>query len=160
MRTVKRKKSSRYKGKNMGTAGTGARKNKRGSGCRGGIGMGGSGKRADHLKTLVQKLHGHKYFGKQGVTRGNNKRDTRQRINIGEVQGNLDKFGVKKGDSWEVNLKDYKILGTGEVSEKMNVVCLEISKSAREKIESKGGSVVVKEVKKIETPVVSFNKKE
>jgi large subunit ribosomal protein L15 len=160
MKVVKRKKSSRIKGKGMGTAGTGARKNKRGSGCRGGIGMSGTGKRADHKKTLIQKMYGHKYFGKQGITRGNNKRDTRQRINIEEIQDNLMKFGVKKGDSWEVLLKDYKILGNGEVKDKLIVTCLEASKSAIEKVEKAGGKVIIKEKKKIETPLVTFNKKE
>ena len=160
MKTVKRKKSSRIKGKGMGTAGTGARKNKRGSGCRGGIGMSGTGKRADHKKSLIQKLYGHNYFGKQGITSRRTKRDIRQRINVGEIQDKIGKFGIKKGDSWEVTLKNYKILGKGEVKDKLIVTCLEISKSAKEKIEKAGGKVIVKEVKKIETPKVTFNKKE
>ncbi len=160
MKVVKRKKSSRYKGRGMGTAGTGARKNKRGSGCRGGIGMSGTGKRADHKKTLIQKLYGHNYFGKKGITRGNNKRDTRQRINIGEIQEKIEKFGQKGKEGIEVSLPNYKILGKGEVKDKLIVTCLEISKSAKERIEKAGGTVIVKEKKKIETPLVTFNKKE
>ena len=55
MRTKTRKKSSRMHGKGMGTHGGGARKKRKGSGHRGGKGMSGSGKRADHKKTLVTK---------------------------------------------------------------------------------------------------------
>jgi large subunit ribosomal protein L15 len=154
VRLVKRKKSSRIHGKNMGTAGTGARKNKRGSGHRGGKGLSGTGKRADHKKTLIQKLHGHNYFGKKGITRGNNKRDIRQRINVGEIQSNLEKFGEKKGEAYEVSLPKYKIVGAGEVKDKLNVTCSEISESAKEKIEAAGGSVTLKEKKVLETPFV------
>ncbi|HKL23463.1 MAG TPA: uL15 family ribosomal protein [Candidatus Nanoarchaeia archaeon] len=160
MKVVKRKKSSRYKGRGMGTAGTGARKNKRGSGCRGGKGMSGTGKRADHKKTLIQKMYGHKYFGKQGITRGNNKRDIRQRINIGEIQNNLERYGKKGKEGYEILLKNYKILGNGEVKDKLIITCLEASKSAIEKIEKAGGKVVVKEKKIIDTPKVTFNQKE
>lgn len=144
----------------MGTAGTGARKNKRGSGCRGGIGMSGSGKRADHKKTLVQKLYGHAYFGKQGETSRKTKRDTRQRINVGEIQNKIEKFGKKNKEGYEVNLSKYKILGAGEVNDKLIVTCFEASKSAIEKIEAKGGKVIVKEKKVIVTPEVTYNKKE
>ena len=67
-KTKKRKKSSRYHGRKMGTCGTGARKKSQGSGHRGGKGMAGTGKRADQKKTLILKLYGHDYFGKQGIT--------------------------------------------------------------------------------------------
>ena len=56
MRTKKTKKVKGQRGLGMGTHGSGARKNKRKSGNKGGCGMSGSGKRADHKKTLVQKL--------------------------------------------------------------------------------------------------------
>ena len=150
MRTVKKKKVKGQRGLGMGTHGSGARKNKRKSGNKGGTGLAGTGKRADHKKTLVQKLYGHKYFGKGGITAGRNKRDIRKRINVGDIL----KYGTKKGDSWEIVLKDYKILGKGDVKEKINLVCLEISKSAKEKIEKVGGSVKIKEKKEIVTPVV------
>ena len=78
MITKKRKKSSRQHGRNMGTHGGGARKKRKGSGHRGGIGMSGSGKRADHKKTLITKLYGNAYFGKQGITSKKTERDTRQ----------------------------------------------------------------------------------
>ncbi len=154
MKLKKRKKSSRFHGKGMGTAGTGARKNKRKSGNKGGIGMSGSGKRADHKKTLVLKLYGNKYFGKQGITSMKTKRDNRKRINVGDIELHLEKYGKKKGESYEINLKNYKILGKGEVKNKLTINCLEISASAKKKIENAGGSVVIKEKKKIETPLV------
>jgi len=154
MKTVKRKRSSRMSGRGMGTHGSGARKNKRKSGNKGGIGMSGSGKRADHKKTLVQKLYGHGYFGKQGITRGNNKRDTRQRINLASIELNLEKFGKMKGDTFMISLPKHKILGTGNVKTKMIITCLEASKSAMEKVKKAGGEIKVKEVKEIVTPVV------
>ncbi len=154
MKLKRRRKSSRMSGKGFGTHGSGARKNKRKSGNKGGIGMAGSGKRADHKKTLVLKLYGNKYFGKQGVTSRGTKRDTRKRINIEDIELHLEKYGKKKSNGYEVNLGKYKILGKGEVKNKLMINCLEISKSARKKIEKVGGSVTVKEIKKIVTPLV------
>ncbi len=160
MKLKKTKKVKGMHGQNMGTHGTGARKNKRKSGHKGGAGMSGSGKRADHKKTLVLKLYGHKYFGKQGITSRGTKRDTRLRINLRNIQLNLGKYGKKNKDIWEINLKNYKILGTGEVKEKMKITCFEASKSAIEKVKKASGEIKVKEKKKIETPLVTFNKKE
>ncbi len=154
MKLKKRSKASRSHGRGMGTSGSGARKNKRKSGNKGGIGMSGTGKRADHKKTLVNKLYGNNYFGKQGITSRGTKRDTRKRINVGDIELHIQKYGTKKGDSWNVKLKEYKILGKGDVKNKLNIVCFEISSSAREKIEAAGGTVTVKEIKVIETPKV------
>lgn len=154
MKTHKRKKSSRMHGHHMGTHGTGARKRKRKSGHRGGKGMSGSGKRADHKKTLVTKLYGHGYFGKGGITSRGTKRDVRQRINLAQIELNLEKYGKKVGDKWEINLLKYKVLGTGEVKNKLMIKCLEASKSAIEKVKKAGGEITVKEVKEIKTPLV------
>lgn len=154
MKAVKRRKSSRNHGKGMGTAGTGARKNKRKSGNKGGCGMSGSGKRADHKKTLVEKLYGHKYFGKQGITSKGTKRDTRQRINLFDLETNIEKYGKKKGESYEIIIPKHKVLGTGNVKNKLIITCFEASKSAIEKVEAAGGKIIVKEVKEIVTPVL------
>jgi len=158
MKVIKRKKSSRMSGKGMGTHGSGARKNKRKSGNKGGTGLSGTGKRADHKKTLILKLHGNNYFGKRGITSRGTKRDIRERINVGELSSNVTKFGNKKGDSYEINLKKYKILGKGDVKEKLIINCLEASKSAIDKVEAAGGKVILKVIKEIVTPVV-VNKK-
>jgi len=134
-KTKKRKKSSRYHGRNMGTCGTGARKKSKGSGHRGGYGMAGSGKRADQKKTLVLKLYGHGYFGKQGITSKGTKRDKRDKINIGEIQ--------EKYKPGEINLSSYKILGEGEIKNKFIITAKEASNSAIEKVEKAGGKIIL-----------------
>jgi large subunit ribosomal protein L15 len=155
----KRKKVTRCHGKNMGTHGSGSRKNKRKSGHKGGVGMAGTGKRADHKKTLITKLYGNDYFGKQGVTSRGTKRDKRDRINLLAIESNLDnlvkqKIAKKVGDVFEINLSSFKILGTGEVKSKLKITAFEASKSAIEKVKKAGGEIIVKEVKKIETPFI------
>jgi len=146
IKTHKRKKESRMHGKNMGTHGGGARKKRKGSGHRGGKGMSGSGKRADHKKTLVQKLYGHGYFGKKGITSIGTKRDKRDRINLEQIQKEIGKYKNKKG---EVVLKNYKILGKGEIntlkgtSEKLIIRAKEASKSAIEKVKKAGGEIIL-----------------
>ena len=154
MKVKKRTKSSRMHGHGMGTHGTGARKRNRKSGHKGGKGMSGSGKRADQKKTLVQKLYGHGYFGKQGITSRGTKRDIRQRINLAQIELHLEKYGKKVGDAWEINLAKYKILGTGEVQNKLIIKCFEASKSAIEKVKKAGGEITVKIIKEIKTPFV------
>jgi len=144
IKTHKRKKSSRMHGKNMGTHGWGARKKHKKSGHRGGTGLSGSGKRSDQIKTLILKKYGHKYFGKQGITSRGTKRDIRQRINLQTIETNLEKYGKKVGDKWEINLSKYKILGTGEVKNKLIIRALEASKSAIEKVKNAGGEILLK----------------
>ena len=147
IKTKKRKKYSRMHGRNMGTAGRGARKKGKGHGHRGGVGMSGSGKRADHKKTFILKEYGHGYFGKKGVTSRSTKRDTRQRINLRDIQNKY-----KPG---EVDLKNYKILGSGEIKGKYKIKAKEASKSAVEKVKAAGGEIVLpvkKEKKVVEKP--------
>jgi len=167
-RTKKRKKVSRQHGRKMGTHGGGARKKRKKSGHHGGGGMSGSGKRADHKKTLVQKLYGHGYFGKQGITSKKTQRDVRKRINLYDIQINIEKYGKKnKEGAWEVNLKDYKILGSGELKGKgegkLIIKAREASKSALEKVKKAGGEIILpvrKVVKKEEkSPEKEENKK-
>jgi len=143
MKLKKRRKSSRMHGRKMGTHGGGARKKRKGSGHRGGKGMSGSGKRADHKKTLITKLYGHNYFGKQGVTSRKTKRDTRKRINLQQIELHLEKYGKKTANGFEINLPRYKILGTGEVKNKLIIKALEASKSAIKKVKSKGGEIIL-----------------
>lgn len=158
MKTHKRTKESRMHGHGMGTHGTGARKRKRHSGHKGGKGMSGSGKRADHKKTLITKLYGHKYFGKGGITSRGTKRDIRQRINLAQIEMNLEKYGKVSGDKWEINLEHYKILGEGETKNKLKIKCLDASKAAIEKVKKAGGEIIIKEKKKIETPLIESPK--
>jgi len=134
----------------MGTAGHGARKKHRSSGNRGGKGMAGTGKRADQKKTLVLKLYGNSYFGKQGITSRGTKKDKRDRINLGQIQSNLEKYGKKTSKGWEINLENYKILGEGEVNEKLIITAKEASQSASEKVKEKGGEIILEEKKEEE----------
>lgn len=144
IKTKKRAKSSRMHGKGMGTHGWGARKKHKKSGHRGGTGMSGTGKRSDQIKTLILKKYGHNYFGKQGVTSRKTVRDIRQRINLQSIESNLEKYGKKVGDKWEINLGKYKILGTGIVKNKLVITALEASKSAIEKVSKAGGEILLK----------------
>ncbi len=154
IKTHKRKKKGRMRGKGMGTHGGGARKKRKKSGHRGGAGMSGSGKRADHKKTLITKLYGNKYFGKQGVTSKKTQKDKRKRINIKDIETNLERYIKKgiakkteKGASFEVTLKDYKILGPKnknyELNTKLIIKAKEASKTAIEKVEKAGGEIII-----------------
>lgn len=143
MKTKKRTKSSRMHGKAMGTHGWGARKKHKKTGHKGGKGMSGSGKRADHKKTLVTKLYGHGYFGKQGITSKKTQKDKRDRINLEQIEKNLKKYGKKTSEGFEINLSSYKILGTGEVKNKLIINAKEASKSAIAKVEKLGGKIVL-----------------
>ena len=156
IRIHKRTKSSRFHGRGRGTCGTGNRKNKRN---KGGTGMAGTGKRADHKKTLINNLYGNDYFGKQGVTSRGTKRDIRQRINLDTIELNLDKYGKKTTKGYEIKLEKYKILGNGKVKNKLFITCFEASKSAIEKVTTAGGEIIVKEIKPINTPLVEHPKK-
>ena len=131
-------------GRGMGSNGRGFRKKGKGKGHRGGIGMSGTGKRADQRKTLVLKLYGHHYFGKQGITSKGTERDKRKRVNVGEIDSNLQKYGKKIGGKWEVNLSNYKILGHGEVKNKLFIKAEEASEGAIEKIKAAGGNIEIK----------------
>lgn len=147
MKTHKRKKRSRLRGSK--TAFYGARKKHKKSGHRGGKGMAGSGKRADQKKTLILKLYGNAYFGKQGITSKGTERDKDHRINVFQIQDNLDNFikkGIakKSGDKYEVNLENHKILGDGEVKEKLIIKARSASKTAIEKVKKAGGDITVK----------------
>ncbi len=127
----KRKKSTRHHGSH--THGRGFKKKARGSGHRGGIGMAGSGKRADHKKTLVLKEHGNKYFGKTiRVAR---------RISKKLKAINLSQISEKYKDKKEINLSNYKILSQGELTIKAKIKAFSASKKAIEKIKSSGSSI-------------------
>jgi len=143
MKTHKRRKSSRQHGRHMGTHGTGARKNKRESGNRGGFGMSGSGKRADHKKTLITKLYGHGYFGKKGITSKKTEKDKRLRISLAQIQSNLESYGKKTSKGWEIDLSKYKILGKIEVKEKLIIKSLDASKGAIESVKKSGGEIIL-----------------
>ncbi len=147
----KKRKSVGMRGRGMGTHGGGARKKRKKSGHHGGGGMSGSGKRGDQKKTLITKLYGNTYFGKKGVTSRKTQRDTRKRINLRDIETNLESYirkGIakKKGDNFEINLKDYKILSSSKdysVKNNLIITAKDASKSAEEKIKKSGGQLVM-----------------
>jgi large subunit ribosomal protein L15 len=137
------------KGRGMGTHGYGARKKHKKSGHKGGKGMSGSGKRADHKKTLITKLYGNKYFGKQGITSRGTKKDKSKKINLQQIELDLESYvkkglAKKTGDQFEINLSSYKILaGSKEYipKNKLIIKAKSASKSAVEKIKKSGGEI-------------------
>ena len=131
----KRKKSSRFRGSH--THGRGGKKKARGSGHRGGFGMAGTGKRADHRKTFVLNLD-EKYFGGKSMLA---KAKHYKIINV----GNLNKF-----DKGEIELKGYKLLGDGDIKKTVEVKVDSATKSAVEKIEAAGGKVILSKKSKKE----------
>tara|TARA_Y100000310_G_C20647702_1_gene797560 strand:- start:336 stop:857 length:522 start_codon:yes stop_codon:yes gene_type:complete len=152
MKTKKRKKSIGMRGKGMGTHGGGARKKRKKSGHKGGIGMSGSGKRADHKKTLITKLYGNKYFGKQGITSRGTKKDKRDRINLLQIERDVETY-LKKGlakkskEGIEINLTKHKILSGPNnhvPKNKLIITAKEASKSSIDKIEKSGGKIFLR----------------
>lgn len=159
MRTHKRKKTTRMHGRNMGTHGYGSRKTHRSSGNKGGKGLSGTGKRADHKKTLINKLYGNDYFGKQGITSKKTEKDKRLRISLNQIENNLERYGKKTAKGWEIILKKYKILGKTELKEKLIINALGASKGAIESVKKAGGDIIIPKIKKMETPLVEYNRK-
>ena len=139
IKTKKTKKSKKQHGQN--SYGRGSRKKGRGSGERGGKGMAGTGKRADHKKSLVINLHGNKYFGKQGITSKGTKRKKLFVINLRKI---IEKFPKKT----EINLKKYKILGDGDLKTKLTITAKAFTKTAKDKIEKVGGKIIISELRK------------
>ena len=151
-KTHKRKKASRMQGRGMGTHGSGSRKNNRKSGNRGGKGMAGTGKRADQKKTLITKLYGNDYFGKEGVKRKKPKIDA---INLRDIELNLGNY-LKKGiakslkDGIEIDLSNHKILGDGDLKQKLIIKAKAASKASIDKVTKLGGEIILpKQNKKV-----------
>jgi len=134
----KRKKRSRLRGSK--TCFWGSRKKHRGSGHRGGVGMAGTGKRADQKKTMIVQ---EEYFGKHGFTSFQQKRKEKLKvINLKDIENNLDKLGKNVGGATEVDLKGFKVLSEGELKTRIVLKADAYSKKALEKIK-KSGSVIV-----------------
>ena len=146
-KTHKRKKS---KGQRGTTRYHGARKKWKSSGSKGGKGMAGTGKRADHKKSLIIRLYGNNYFGKQGVTSRGTEKDRTKAMNLYDIETNFESLMKKHGKGNELDLSGFKILGEGEISRKINIKARGFSSSAEEKIKKAGGSII-EEVNKEKT---------
>lgn len=138
MKLKKRRRSGRRRGSRM--HGYSAKKH-RGKGTRGGKGISGRGKRGAQKKTYVLRYFGKDYYGKEGLK---TRKTKLKEINLRDIEKNLEKYGKKGKDGWEINLPDYKILGEGEVKEKLIIKAAKFSNKAREKIEKAGGKIVEK----------------
>ncbi|MFH1307879.1 MAG: uL15m family ribosomal protein [archaeon] len=133
MKLKKKKKSVRMRGTRL--HGWAAKKHK-GSGNRGGKGMAGTGKRADQRKTYVLK-YDYPYFGKKAAKLKKHKKKKINSINLQQIQGNL-----KSGEK-ELNFKRYKILGRGDIKDKVTIIANSASKSAIKKVEKAGGKIII-----------------
>jgi large subunit ribosomal protein L15 len=140
-KTHKKKKSKGQRG--LTTYGHGARKKWQSSGQKGGKGMSGTGKRADHKKSLVIKLYGNKYFGKQGITSRGTKKDKSKVINLRDIEQNLDSLMKKFGKGTELHMNKYKILGDGNIKTKLIIKAKAFTESAKQKIEKAGGEIII-----------------
>ena len=133
MKLKKKRKSVRMRGTRLHGY---AMKKHKGSGNRGGKGMAGTGKRADHKKSYVIKYM-YPYFGKQGFTSRSTEKKVNKVINVEDIQNNY-----KPGN---IDLSEYKILGKGEIKDKFIIKAESASKSAIQKIEKAGGKIEIAE---------------
>jgi large subunit ribosomal protein L15 len=138
MRVHKRPKNSRIRGAR--TAGWGFRQKHKGHGNKGGFGMGGSG--AHKRQSTAMSVKKGEYFGKQGLTSRGTEKDKRLRINLYDIKDNM---FVKEGQ--KIDLSKYKILGTG-VGFKAEIIAMQASVLAIEKMKKAGGKIILPEEKK------------
>lgn len=142
MTVNKRKKNSRMRASQ--THGWGAKKKHRGAGNRGGRGMAGSGKRADQKKPTILKMYGNTYFGKVGFKRPQKIVRRDKIVNLYFLEENANNLAKKEGDFFVINLNELgytKLLGSGNVTKKFKVICLNYSKKAEEKIKKLNGEI-------------------
>lgn len=144
MKTHKRHKAGRMRGSR--THGWAMKKHK-GSGNKGGKGMAGSGKRADHKKSWVIRYE-YPYFGKQGFTSRSTERKKNRVINLKELENNLlslvKNYGKETKEGYELNLENHKIIGDDKINIKLIITAKAISKKAKEQIEKAGGKIILK----------------
>lgn len=147
MTTNRRKKTVRFRASRTHGVGT---KKARGAGNRGGRGMAGTGKRADHKKPTIINKYGNTYFGKKGFIPATTIKY--KSINIEVLDKKIDSL-VKKGKAelkanvYTIDLskiKTGKLLGTGNTKKKMKITVERASKRAIEKIKKSGGEVITK----------------
>ncbi|MBS3149401.1 uL15 family ribosomal protein [Candidatus Woesearchaeota archaeon] len=145
----KRKKSNRMRAQT--THGWGAKKKHRGSGNRGGVGMAGTGKRADQKKPSILQKYGNSYYGKKGFSSLKKRLKT---INLYYINDHAESISLSKENGlYVIDLKKLgynKLLGSGNITKKVKVICESASKNAISKIKEHGGDVVIKNQKSLE----------
>lgn len=131
-----RRKERRIKSK-RGTrrCGYGNVKNRRGAGCKGGVGGAGLSK---HKFTWVTKNDpGH--FGVPGFSRRN--AEEAPAINLYEINSMIEKGEIKaSGEKYSFEFKG-KVLGTGSIRHPVSLKARSWSKKAEEKIKKAGGEI-------------------
>lgn len=118
----------------------------RGAGLRGGHGNAGLHKH----KAQYMLKYDPEHFGRHGFKRPQEMVAAKITMNVGAIQEALvklmaDGFAVKKGDKTVINLTEMgvdKLLGSGEVTDQLEIVVSESSEKAKQKIEGAGGAVV------------------
>lgn len=142
MKSVKKRpKASRHRGSH--THSRGAKKKARGSGHRGGIGKAGTGKKADQKKGA----YGSKYFGKRKVTRARaviKLKDFNLQVLVDNLENFVKKSKAKKeGAFYEIDLKEFKIIGNVEIKDKLKINAGAASKGAVEAVKKAGGEIIL-----------------
>jgi large subunit ribosomal protein L15 len=132
------RKRSRKKYLGSRSCGAGNIKHRRGKGSRGGVGYGGS----KNKWTYIVKYEPD-HFGRHGFVPPKSCR--LKEINLWEINNMLEGGKLKKDNSGRfiVELKGYKVLGSGRLSSPVSVKATSFSKSAVDKIKSFGGDAKV-----------------
>ena len=143
------KKVGKYRGHT--THGGGHRKKRRGAGSRGGRGNAGTGKRAGHKVAGIKvDLGKHGFRRKRTISFGKS-------INVGRFTAvfveRLVKAGkvVQEKDIFVMDLDKLgydKLLGTGSVGLKLNIMVKRYSARAAEKVKAAGGEIIEDKVEK------------
>jgi large subunit ribosomal protein L15 len=119
----------------------------RGAGLHGGTGNAGLHKH----KVMMMLKYDPDHFGRHGFKRPQEVVSAKITMNVGDVQESIDKlvadgYAQVKGDRTIVDLNKLgvdKLLGSGDVSQKLEIVVTESSAKAKEKVESAGGAIVI-----------------
>ena len=136
-------KRSKFRGSR--TCGGGTHKNRRGAGNRGGRGRAGH---RDH-RFSHYLLYGEVHNGKHGFVNQTSRREKTLSVGVlDQMAETLVEEGraSREGDAIVINAEQIgidKILGSGKVTQKMNISARSFSEQAKVKIEALGGQVLV-----------------
>lgn len=136
------------KNRGSGTHGKGSSKKGRGAGNRGGRGRAGLGKKATHHKVRAVKKGGH--LGEKGFKRPQKTVEDTTVINLRDIDQQIDTF-IKDGYAEETDdgivfdaeSAGYdKVLGTGRLTQDIDIKAPAFSTSAEEKITDAGRDAI------------------
>lgn len=151
MTVNRRKKNVKQRGST--THGWGSMKKHRGAGNRGGRGMAGSGKRADHKKQSIFKEYGTSYFGRRGFNLPMRKK--MRSVNVSDLEAGLPNLISKnlikeENKKYVIDLKQLgydKLLGGGKITKPFIITADFASQKAVERVKKAGGEVILKKEK-------------